>query len=109
MTLTLYTMLPPHIDNNAGIVHIIGDTIDPAIITQLHLRDEQELQITSTTIDVNAAAPTWSLQPSVILYNGCYYTPVPSPLLQESLESMGMITPQLLAVGLHTTTSTPAT
>jgi hypothetical protein len=73
--------LPPRVNNNAGIVHILGDTINPAIITQPHLLNEQPLQITSTTIDTNAAAPAWSLQPSVILYNRCYYTPAPSPLL----------------------------
>jgi hypothetical protein len=36
-------MLPPRVDNNTGIVHILGDTSDPAIVTQPHLLDEQEL------------------------------------------------------------------
>ncbi|CAD6334259.1 unnamed protein product [Miscanthus lutarioriparius] len=104
-------MLPPRVKNNAGIVPILDDTIDPAIITQLRLAalDEQEPQIISATIAVNAATPAWSLQQGVILYNGRYYILVTSPLLQELLEYVGMTTPQLLPNGFHTAASTPAT
>jgi hypothetical protein len=65
--------------------------------------------INPTTIIVNTAAPAWSPQQGIILYNGRYYIPVTSPLLQELLESVGMTTPQLLAVGYHTAASTLAT
>jgi hypothetical protein len=104
-------MLPPIVNNNVGIVPILDDTIDPTIIAQLRLAalDKQEPQIISATIAVNTAAPAWSLQQGIILYNGCYYIPATSPLLQELLESMGTTTPQLLEGGFHTAASTLAT
>ena len=71
--------------------------------------DERVLQIISTTIEVQAAAKAWSLQHDIIRYNDRYYIPVTSPLLQDLLESLGTTSPHLLAIGLHTTTSTPTT
>jgi hypothetical protein len=63
----------------------------------------------NATIEVNAAAPAWSLQDGIIRYNDRYYIPVTSPLLQDLLESIGTTSPQLLAIGLQTTTSSPTT
>jgi hypothetical protein len=104
-------MLPPRVNNNVGIVPIRGNTINPTIITQLRRAalDEQELQIIPVTITVNATAPAWSLQQGVILYNGHYYIPATSPLLQELPESVGTPTPQFLAVSFNTAASKPAT
>jgi hypothetical protein len=65
-----------------------------------------EIHIISATIEVYAAASAWSLQHGIILYRGRYYIPATSPLLQELLEPLGT---QVLAVSLHTATSTPAT
>jgi hypothetical protein len=63
----------------------------------------------NTTIEVNAAAPTWSLQGGIIRYNDRYYILVTAPLLQDLLESIGTTSPQLLAIGLQTMTSSPTT
>jgi len=71
--------------------------------------DERVLQIISTTIEVQAAAKAWSLQHDIIRYNDRYYILVTSPLLRDLLESLGTTSPHLLAIGLHTTTSTPTT
>ena len=56
---------------------------DPEILAQLRLAtsDERELQIISTTIELQVAAPAWSLQHGIIRYNERYYIPVTSPLL----------------------------
>jgi hypothetical protein len=102
-------MLPPRVDNNTGIVHILGDTSDPAIVTQPHLLDEHELQIISATIEVQAAAPAWSLHHGILRYNERYYIPVTSLLLQDLLESLGTMSPHLLDIGLHTMISSPTT
>jgi hypothetical protein len=86
-------------------------TTDQAILTQLYLdtMDERELQIISTTIELNVAAQAWSFQHGVILHNECYYILVTSPLLQYLLDSLGMTTPHLLAVGFHIAASAPTT
>ena len=84
---------------------------DLEILAQLRLAtsDERELQIISTTIELQAAAPAWSLQHGIVRYNERYYVPVTSPLLKDLLESLGTSAPHLLAIGLHTATSSPTT
>jgi len=49
------------------------------------------------------------LRKGVIYYNNRLYIPATSPLLQDTLESLGTTAPHLLAIGLHTTASTPTT
>lgn len=104
-------MLPLHVNDNTGAAPHLDVTTDPAILTQLRLAalDKPELHIITATIKVKAAAPTWWLQQGVILYNGCYYIPTTSLLLQDRLESLGTTTPQLLAVSLHITAFMPTT
>jgi hypothetical protein len=72
--------LPPWADYNTKAATHPDKTTDPTILTQLRMTamDEHELQIIFATIDVHAAAPAWSLQQGVILYNGCYYILPPS-------------------------------
>ena len=84
---------------------------DQEILAQLRVAatKEREIQIISATIEVHAAAPAWSLQHDIVLYKERYYILVTSPLLQDLLESLGTTSPHLLAIGLHTATSTPTT
>jgi hypothetical protein len=79
--------------------------IEPDQEILAHLRvaatEEHELQIISATIEVQAAAPVWSLQ-----QRHCPLQRM-TPLLQDLLKSFGSSSPHLLAISLHTTTSTP--
>jgi len=102
-------VLPPSADNtNREISHI---ELDQEILAQPHVvaTEEHELEIISATIEVQAAAPAWSLQQGIICYNERYYIPVTSPLLQDLLYSFDSSSPHLLTIGLHIATSTPTT
>jgi hypothetical protein len=70
--------------------------------------DEHELQIIYDTIVVQAAALAWTIQEGVIYYDNRLYVLAISPLLQDSLESLDMIAPNLLAIGFHSAASDPA-
>jgi hypothetical protein len=96
---------------NTIVASHIDSTPDQAILAQLRLAatNERELQIIFATIEVEATALTWSLQHGIVRYNDRYYIPATSPLLQDMLESIGMTTPHLLALGLHIAMSTPTT
>jgi hypothetical protein len=100
-------MSPPSPDTSTRVAARIE--LDPEILAQLRLAtlDERELQIISTTIEVQAAAPAWSLQHGIVRYNKRYYVPVTSPLLQDLLEMLRTTGPHLLAIDLHTATSSP--
>jgi hypothetical protein len=45
----------------------------------------------------------------IVRHKNRYYILVISPMLQDLLESLGTTSPHLLAIGLHSATSTPTT
>jgi hypothetical protein len=88
----------------------IADFTTLTILCQA-VADDNKLQIIFVTIELQVVALARSLQHDVILYNGRYFIPATSPLLkgvQESLQP-SPTAPQLLAVILPTTTSSPTT
>jgi hypothetical protein len=70
---------------------------------------ELELQIIYDTIMLQGAVSAWTTHDDIICYNGHYYIPIISPLLQDLLKSIDITAPHLLAIGLHTTTVSPTT
>lgn len=91
LTVPALAMFPTSTGRSFGVATDFDTATISDILAQLRLAatEECELQIIFATIEVQAAAPAWSLQHSVIHYNDYYYIPTTSPLLQDLLDAWG--------------------
>lgn len=69
----------------------------------------RKLQIVHDTMMLQAATTAWTIHEGAISYNDRLYMLASPPLLQDVLKSLGTTASHLLALGLHTMTSSLTT